>query len=57
MAYHMITEALKDHSNIPVVSDDTDIFLILAYHLCMHTNNLPKDTQVTMEDFLVVEPY
>ena len=46
MAHHMITEALKGHSKIHVVSDDTDVFLILAYHLCMHTNNLPKDTQV-----------
>jgi hypothetical protein len=47
----MITEALKGHSKIHVVSDDTDVFLILAYHLCMLTNNLPKDTYVTMEGF------
>ena len=49
MVYHMIDEALKGRSRIRVVSDDTDVFLILCYHLHMLTNKLPKDTQISME--------
>ena len=49
MTHHMINEALKGHSRIRVVSDNTDVFLLLSYHLYMRTNNIPEDTQVSME--------
>ena len=48
MIYHMINEALKGHSRIGVVSDGTDVFLLLSYHLQIRTNNIPEHTQVSM---------
>ena len=30
MTHHMINKALKGHSRIRVVSDDTDVFLLLS---------------------------
>jgi len=49
MAYHMMQEAEAGHSPISVVSDDTDVFLILVHHLHAHVNSLPHNIQVTME--------
>ena len=49
MAYHMIQEAATGHSPISVVSDDTDVFLILVHNLLAHVNSLPNSIQVTME--------
>ena len=49
MAYHMINEAVAGHSPIKVVSDDTDVLVILAHHMSMHTNNMPGVTEVFME--------
>ena len=49
MTHHVINEALKGHTRILVVSDDTDVFLLLSYHLYMRTNNIPEDTLVSME--------
>ena len=49
MVYHMIEESVGGHSPIRVVSDDTDVLLILAHHLQARTNNLPATVKVTME--------
>ncbi len=48
MAYHMVQEATTGHSPIRVVSDDTDVLLILVHHLHAHVNSLPHGVQVTM---------
>ena len=45
MAYHMVQEATARHSPIRVVSDDTDVLLILTH---AHVNSLPHSVQVTM---------
>ena len=39
MVYHMIQEATAGHSPISVVSDDTDVLLILVHHLHTHTDS------------------
>lgn len=49
MAYHMIQEATNGHKSIRVVSDDTDVLVILAHHLYSRTNGLPEDLVLTME--------
>ena len=49
LAYHMINEAVAGHSPIKVVSDDTDVLVILAHHMYMHTNNMPDAIEVFME--------
>ena len=49
MIHHMIDKALKGHSRIQVVPDDTDVFFLLSYHLHMRTNNISEDSQVSME--------
>ena len=45
----MINEAVAGHSPIKVVSDDTDVLVILAHHMYMHTNNMPDAIEVFME--------
>ena len=49
MAYHMIQEAVAGYFPISIVSDDTDVLLILLHHLHTHVNNLPHRIQVAME--------
>ena len=49
MAHHTINEALAGHSSIKVVSDDTDVLVILAHHLHAKTNNMPSTVQLYME--------
>ena len=49
MAYHMIQEATMGHSPISVVSDDTDVLLILVHHLHAHANSWSQSIQVMME--------
>ena len=49
MTHHMIDEALRGHSRIQVVSDNTDVFFLLSDHQHMRTNNISEDSQVSME--------
>ena len=49
MTYHMITEAAAGHTPIKVVSDDTDVLLLLAHHLHARTNEIPTTLQLYME--------
>jgi len=49
MAYHMIQEATAGHSPISMVSDDTDVFLILVHHLHTHADSWSQSIQVMME--------
>ena len=51
MAYHMIQEAAAGYFPISVVTDDTDLLLVLAHYLHTHVNNLPHSIQVTMEGY------
>ena len=46
MAYHVVQEARAGHSPIRVISDDTDVLLILVNHLHAHVNSLPHSVQV-----------
>jgi len=48
MAYHTIQEATMGHSPISVVSDDTDVLLILVHHFHAHANSWSKSIQVMM---------
>ncbi len=49
MAYHMINEAVAGYSPIKVVSDDTDVLVILAHHLYAGTNDMPPNIKLIME--------
>lgn len=46
MVYHMINEAIKGRSPIKIVSDDTDVLVIIAHHLYTRTKNMPDTVQV-----------
>ena len=48
MAYHMIQEAVTGEKFIRVLSDDTDVLVILAHHLHSRTNDIPEDVVLTM---------
>lgn len=49
MAYHMIHEATAGQQSIKVVSEDTDVLIILAHHLYAETNGLPPNISLCME--------
>ena len=42
MAFHVINDFSLGQRNIRVVSDDTDVLIILVYHLYMKTKGLPR---------------
>ena len=49
VAHYMIKEATRGHSLIKVVSDDTDVLVLLAHHLCFRTNYISNSVHVIME--------
>ena len=49
MTFIMIQEALSGSSPLRVVSDDTDVLLLLAHHLYHRINGLPSTTELSME--------
>jgi len=49
MEYHMIQESTAGHSPISMVSDDTDVLLILVHHLHTHADSWSHSIQVMME--------
>ena len=49
MAYNTIEVSFVGHSAIRVVSDDTDVFIILMHQLQARAYNLPATVKVTME--------
>ena len=49
MAYNMIDESVGGHSPIRIVSDDTDVLIIITHQLQARTNNVPATVKVTME--------
>jgi hypothetical protein len=49
MACHVINEASSGHTNIKVISDDTDVLIILAHHLHKQTHGLSNNVVLCME--------
>lgn len=49
MAFHVIHESSLGRTNIRVVSDDTDVLVILAHHLYKKTKGLSQDVTLTIE--------
>ena len=49
MAYNMIEESVGGRSHIWIVSDDTDVLIMITHQLQARTNNMPATVNVTME--------
>ena len=49
MVHHMVKEAMSGHSPIQIVSDDTDVLLLLVHHLNIYLGSLPCTVRVFME--------
>ena len=49
MVYHMIEESVEGRSHIWIVSDDTDVLIIITHQLQARTNNMPATVNVMME--------
>ena len=49
MVYHMIEESVEGRSHILIVSDDTDVLIIITHQLQPRTNNMPATVTVMME--------
>lgn len=49
MAFHVINESSLGQRNIRVVSDDTDVLIILAHHLHMKTKGLSQNMTLSIE--------
>ena len=49
MAYNMIEVSVGEHSSIRVVSDDTDVLIIIMHQLQTRAYNLPATVKVTIE--------
>ena len=47
--HDIISVSLVGHSPIRIVSDDTDVLIIITHQLQPRTNNLPATVKVTME--------
>ena len=49
MAFHVINEASSGHTAIKVISDDTDVLVILAHHIHKQTGALSGDLALFVE--------
>ena len=49
VVHYMIKEAARGHSLIKVVSDDTDVLVLLAHHLYFRTNDILSSEHETVE--------
>ena len=49
MAYNMVQESVGGLSPIRIVSDDTDVLIIITHQLQPRTHNLPANVKVTIE--------
>ena len=53
MAFHFINESSSEQKNIRVVSDDTDVLVILAHHLYMKTKGLSQEVVLSIKSCTV----
>ena len=49
MACHGISEASSGHTTIKVISDDSDVLVILAHHMHKQTGGLSSHVALSME--------
>ena len=51
MVYQVVQEARLGNSPITVISEDTDVLVILLHHVYAGTGNISSDIKVRMESF------